>query len=221
MSVREIQQRLAAAGFDPGPIDGISGARTLAALDEALTQATGALLRNDDTPMAWGARVSPAFRARVRTMAARLGASADDIMAAIAWESGRTFSPSVRNMAGSGATGLIQFMPATARALGTTTAALAAMTAERQLDYVERYFHPFAGKLRNLGDLYMAILWPAGVGKSDEFVLWKADERPTTYRQNAGLDIDGDRQITRGEALAKVQGLLEEGRKPGNLWRGG
>jgi soluble lytic murein transglycosylase-like protein len=35
-------------------------------------------------------------------------------MACMAWESGRSFRPDVKNMAGSGATGLIQFMPTTA-----------------------------------------------------------------------------------------------------------
>lgn len=39
MSVREIQHRLAAAGFDPGPVDGIVGRKTLAALDAALALA--------------------------------------------------------------------------------------------------------------------------------------------------------------------------------------
>lgn len=47
MSVRDIQQRLAAAGFDPGPIDGLSGRKTIAALDAALAQA----LRSTSTGM--------------------------------------------------------------------------------------------------------------------------------------------------------------------------
>lgn len=173
-----------------------------------------------DPRLAWGAKVSPEFRKRVREVAAKIGAPADDLMAAMAWETGRTFSPSQRNMAGSGATGLIQFMPATARGLGTTTDALARMTAVQQLDYVERYFLPYRGKLRNLGDLYMAILWPAGVGKPDSYVLWDAKTRPTTYRQNAGIDINRDGVITRAEALAKVSGLLAEGLLPGNVWPG-
>lgn len=36
MSIRKVQERLAAAGFDPGPIDGKWGARTEGALDAAL-----------------------------------------------------------------------------------------------------------------------------------------------------------------------------------------
>ncbi|PJK00830.1 lytic transglycosylase [Lysobacteraceae bacterium NML91-0213] len=217
MSIRVVQQKLRDAGFDPGAVDGLWGHRTAAALDAALNAARSS---RPDPPMAWGARVSAEFRGKVRAIASRLGTDADDLMACMAWETGRTFSPAVRNRAGSGATGLIQFMPATARGLGTTTDALAKMTALQQLDYVERYFAPYRGRLRNLGDLYMAILWPAGIGKADSYVLWDRPDRPTTYRQNAGIDINRDGRITRGEALAKVSGLLAEGRRPGNLWPG-
>lgn len=36
MSIRIVQEKLRAAGFDPGPVDGVWGRRTEAALDEAL-----------------------------------------------------------------------------------------------------------------------------------------------------------------------------------------
>ncbi|WBO21990.1 lysozyme family protein [Sphingomonas abietis] len=164
------------------------------------------------TPLAWGRKVSPAFRDRVRAIADGLGCSASDLMACMAWETGRTFSPSVRNGAGSGAVGLIQFMPQTAGQLHTTTAKLAAMTAEQQLDYVDLYFRPYRGRLHNLGDLYCAILWPAGVGKPDSTVLFgKGGDNPKLYLQNAGLDLDHDGGITRGEVTAKVQALLAQG----------
>lgn len=171
------------------------------------------------TSLAWGARVSPEFRKRVFWLADDLGISADDLMTCMAWESGRSFRPDVRNMAGSGATGLIQFMPKTARQLGTTTTALARMSPEDQLNYVWKYFRPYKGRLKSLGDLYMAILWPGGVGKPDSYVLWDKTTRPTTYRQNAGLDGDRDGRITKGETVAKVYALKGEGMRPANLWR--
>lgn len=171
------------------------------------------------TGLAWGARVSEEFRQRVVWLAEDLGMDPDSLMTCMAWESGRSFRPDVRNMAGSGATGLIQFMPSTARQLGTTTAKLARMSAEDQLNYVWKYFRPYKGRLRTLGDLYMAILWPGGVGKPDDYVLWDSDRRPTTYRQNAGLDGNRDGRITKGEAVAKVYALKLEGRRPGNVWR--
>jgi hypothetical protein len=168
------------------------------------------------TTIAWGRRVSAGFRTRVRALAADLRCSADDLMTCIAWETGRTFSPSVRNAAGSGAIGLIQFMPTTAAALGTTSQKLARLTAEEQLAYVARYFAPFKGRLRNLGDMYFAILWPDGIGKPDEAVIWTQKTRPTTYLQNKGLDVNKDGVITRAEVLAKVAPLLAEGLSPGN-----
>jgi hypothetical protein len=131
----------------------------------------------------------------------------------MAFETGRTFSPSVRNPQSS-ATGLIQFMAATARDLGTTTDDLARMTAEEQLGYVQAYFAPYRGHLPTLADVYMAILWPAAVGKPDDFVLW-ANGAPA-YHANKGLDVDRDGQVTKGEAAAKVAALLAEGLRPEN-----
>lgn len=163
--------------------------------------------------IAWGAKVSPLFKERVLWIEKDLGVNADYLMACMAWESGESFSPSKKNMAGSGATGLIQFMPSTARALGTTTAALAKMTAEDQLNYVWKYFAPFRGRLNNLGDVYMAILWPKGVGKSDSYVVFDSG---VAYRQNAGLDINKDGDVTRGECLTKVKDKLSKGLKAAN-----
>lgn len=170
--------------------------------------------------LAWGARVSATFRDRAFWLADDLGMPADDLMSCMAFETGRTFRADVRNMAGSGATGLIQFMPETARSLGTTTDKLAAMTAEDQLNFVWKYFAPYKGRLRNLGDVYMAILWPGAVGQPDSFVLFDQAKRPTAYRQNAGLDVNRDGKVTRGEALAKVAALKTEGLRPGNVWEG-
>lgn len=164
--------------------------------------------------MAWGAKVSPTFRERVRWIADDLDLRADDLMACIAWESGRSFRADVKNMAGSGATGLIQFMPATARGLGTTVEALAAMTPEDQLNYCWKYFKPFKGKLHSLADLYCAILWPKAVGQPDDYPLFTGG---VAYRQNAGLDTDKDGRVTKIEAARKVLGLLAEGLKPGNI----
>ena len=169
------------------------------------------------TPLAWGRRVAPAFRDRVSAIADGLGCAANDMMACIAWESGRTFSPSVRNGAGSGAVGLIQFMPQTAALLHTTTEKLAAMSAVDQLAYVDLYFRPWRGRLHNLGDLYCAILWPSGVGQPDDHVLFAAGgARPKLYLQNKGLDLDHNGAVTRGEVTAKVSALLAEGLLPAN-----
>lgn len=158
--------------------------------------------------IAWGAKVSPVFRDRVWWICDTLAFNPDDVMTCMAWESGRSFSASVKNQAGSGAVGLIQFMPKTAVSLGTTAAALAAMTAEDQLRYVYKYLMPWGGRVKNLADLYMTILWPAAVGKPDDYVLFSGG---VAYRQNAGLDTNRDAKVTKAETAAKLYALKAEG----------
>lgn len=146
------------------------------------------------------------FRDKVVQIAERLGTNPNFLMAVMSFESGGTFSPSVPNKAGNGAVGLIQFMPATARGLGTSTAALAAMSPEAQLEFVERHFRPFKGRLRTIEDTYMAVLLPKAVGKGNDFVLF---QKPSVaFDQNRGLDVDGDGRITVFDASFKVRQLL-------------
>lgn len=169
--------------------------------------------------LAWGAKVSPEFRARVEQLCVR--AKIPDpswIMACMAFETGHTFSPSVRNAAGSGAVGLIQFMPSTCAAFGTTVARMAVLTAVEQLEYVERYFMPWAGKLHSLGDVYGAILWPGMIAKADSWPIFRKSDpnHPKLYVQNQGLDFNRDGEITRGEIVSRIQKELEAGLKPEN-----
>lgn len=171
------------------------------------------------TKIAWSKRVSPIFLRKTELVCERLGMSPSDLMTCMAFETGRTFSPTITNAAGSGAVGLIQFMPSTAVALGTSTEKLLGMSAVEQLDWVERYFRRSGfRRWRNLGDVYLTILWPAAVGKTDDYVCFdKADPRyPKRYVQNAGLDLNRDGKVLRGEAIAKLERLLVEGLRPEN-----
>lgn len=232
-SIRSIQTRLIAAGLltDKSGADGIWGPASEAAFQKLLGNAGTPVDKGYD--ICWSAKVSPEFVTKVKKIAQMLqmpAGGADDLMACMAWESGESFAPDKRNGAGSGATGLIQFMPATAlpyfnsaadiakmdgatkKAKGIeATNRLAALTAEQQLDFVYKYFEPYAGKLQNLGDLYMAILWPKGIGKTDDYVLWDSTTAPTTYRQNMGLDVNKDGNITRGECVIKVREKYNKG----------
>lgn len=166
--------------------------------------------------IAWGKKVSPEFKAKVLGIADELAIDPNFLMAAMAFESGETFSPAIQNAAGSGAVGLIQFMPSTAVALGTSCQQLECMSAEAQLDYVARYFSAYKGKLHSVADVYMVILWPAGVGKPDDYVLFdKADAiHPKRYLQNRGLDINKEGRVTKAEAAAMVAAKLEKGLRP-------
>src|SRR5690606_871732 len=129
-----------------GQIDGIWGKRSKAAFDALVNLAslqqdarcTAKPPRQNSFKMAWGAKVDKLFRDKVASITDALGmaytGAESDLMTAMAFETGETFSPSVMNAAGSGAVGLIQFMPSTARALGTTSQKLAAMGDLEQLD---------------------------------------------------------------------------------------
>jgi hypothetical protein len=158
--------------------------------------------------IAWGKKVSGAFKSKVIGISSDLGCDPSHLMSAMAFETGETFSPGIRNKA-SGATGLIQFVPRTAKSLGTTTDALAAMSAVDQLDFVEKYLEPFKGKMSMLSDVYMTILFPRAVGKPEAFVLFQSPS--TAFKQNEGLDANKDGQVTKAEAAAKVQAKLIRG----------
>jgi hypothetical protein len=104
--------------------------------------------------------------------------------------------PSVKNMAGSGATGLIQFMPQTAANLGTTTDELSRMTPVEQMEYVRRYFSADnlgAGRLRDLQNdpsqhnVNMAVFLPSMIGKPVDTQI------PQKYfRQNGSIRTPAD-----------------------------
>jgi peptidoglycan hydrolase-like protein with peptidoglycan-binding domain len=163
---------------------------------------------------------SQEFKDKVVQIAERLGTNPNFLMAVMSFESGGTFSPSVPNKAGSGAVGLIQFMPATAKGLGTSSEALVKMSAETQLDFVEKHYRPFKGRLKTIEDTYMAVLLPKAVGKGNDFVLF---QKPSVaFDQNKGLDIDRDGRITVFDASFKVRQLLTSaGRGTGQILRMG
>lgn len=109
----------------------------------------------------------------------------------------------------SGATGLIQFMPATAKALGTTTAELLNMTAVDQLDYVYLYLKPYTGKMHSLIDVYFAIFFPAAIGKPSNYVLQTSKLSASLIAsQNPAYDINSDGEITVAEVESKIYKIL-------------
>ncbi|HWV15332.1 MAG TPA: hypothetical protein VN030_07850 [Cellvibrio sp.] len=165
--------------------------------------------------IAWGAKVSNAFKVKVVEICKYLDVAPDYLMSCMAFETGETFSPSIKNAAGSGATGLIQFMPSTAKSLGTTVIKLGEMTAVEQLEYVKMYFTPYKGKLKKLEDVYMAILYPAAISRSVDHVLFEAGTK--AYDQNKGFDANKDGKITLQEISAKVRQKYEIGLRRGYL----
>jgi hypothetical protein len=151
-------------------------------------------------------------------------ADADGVAALCSHESG--FVASATNPKGK-ATGLIQFMPATARLLGTSTDALREMTEAEQLPYVRAFFVRVGrGRFIERRDVPVAAGWPAYIGRPDSFVAARIGE--IAYDWNAPLDLDKDGAITLGELRAKVLGRLarvgrltwteEQGRPPSSGW---
>jgi hypothetical protein len=218
-----VQQGMKDTGFYNGSVDGKWGSISQGAWDEMIqmvkTVKDGEMAVKSSA-VGWSAKVSPEFISEVRKLVAELGMdgpdAVTDMLSCMAFETGETFSPSVKSPVSS-ATGLIQFMEATAREMGTTTAALASMTAEEQLRiYVRKYFMKYKGRIKNLGDLYMAILWPAGIGKPDDYVLWDSSTRAKQYAANRGLDLNKDAVITRGECLKKINEKKVKGLRPEN-----
>lgn len=180
------------------------------------TGTTGTTTEPPETSLAWGNKVTKEFRDKVREIAGRLGMDANHLMAVMAFETGYTFDPAVKNAAGSGATGLIQFMPTTAVGLGTTTDDLAKMTAVEQLAYVEKYLTPYKNKMKTVEDAYMAVFTPSAIGKGSDHVLYSKPS--TAYTQNAGLDTNKDDKITVGEAAGKVSAALTKGNQDPNVF---
>ena len=91
----------------------------------------------------------------------------------------------------SGATGLIQFMPSTARGLGTTTAVLKRMSNVQQLDYVLAYLRPYKGRMRTWVDVYLAVFYPRAMGNPNYVIT-----RDIVAIQNPIFDINKDKNIT-------------------------
>src|SRR5690606_6559570 len=130
------------------------------------------------------------------------------ILAVMSFETGGSFSPGVRNGVGSGATGLIQFMPTTARELGTSTDALARMSAVEQLEYVERYFNNRSdpGDLDTLEGVYTTVLYGSPRPDPDSTLF---SQGSAAYRMNAPLDVNRDGRITAGEATSFVRQRID------------
>lgn len=131
------------------------------------------------------------FRQKLIQTAKALDINPDLLATCISFES--NFSPIAKNKK-SGAVGLIQWLPSTAKGLGTTVEELEGMSAEQQLDYVYKYLLPYKGRMKSLNDVYMAILNPKNIGQPANHILFPAGSKE--YDQNSGFDKDKKGYIT-------------------------
>ena len=142
------------------------------------------------------------FCAKVEEISKKINCNPQDLIGLMQSESG--LNPSIVNSIG--ATGLIQFLPSTAKSLGTSTSELKNMSAIDQLDYVEKFFenwintHNINGKKLSAGDLYTLCFLPAYINKD---VLCQNGGK--YYSANKGLDINKDGKITKEDLSKRVQ----------------
>ncbi len=171
-----------------------------------------------------------AFLYKLQNISALLGVNPDWIMALMNSETGGSFNPQIVNKQAAStngydengkiikpsgvpdstnsfersryrATGLIQFMPSTAKHLGTTNQQLYNLSNVDQLDYVYHYFQPVAGKLKNYADLYLYAFYPYAVGKPDDYIIGSEKGMDFARRivQENPLDVNKDGVLTVGE----------------------
>ena len=155
------------------------------------------------------AKLGAGFSDKLQEVADNLGCDPADLVGLMNSESGlRTDAVNPHG----GATGLIQFMPSTAKALGTTTSAIAQMSGVEQLDLVQKYFEMNGvSKYKNSqgkvtgGTLYTLTFLPAFAGK--EVLCQRGD---IYYNANSGLDANGDGKITQSELSDRVRNKYNE-----------
>lgn len=143
------------------------------------------------------------FLRKVKLIAKKLNCNYQDLLAVMNAESGLKANAVNPN---SGATGLIQFMPSTAKSLGTTTEELKRMNPLEQLDYVEKYLirsKKAAGFKPNehlsAGQLYALVFLP---GRAKREILTEAGE--IFYKANRNVDVNKDGKITEEDLAYRV-----------------
>ena len=135
------------------------------------------------------------FEKKVKEISRMLAVPPEWMMAVMYAES--RFDPGVLNHKGSGATGLIQFMPGTALELNVSVERLKRMSAVQQLEYVYLYMQNVReryGEYQSLADFYLAILYPKARGQDFCYTLYANPSQ--SYKQNSGLDEDKDGRVT-------------------------
>tara|TARA_R110000868_G_scaffold345408_2_gene606523 strand:+ start:89 stop:1621 length:1533 start_codon:yes stop_codon:yes gene_type:complete len=139
------------------------------------------------------------FLNNVNKYAQEKGIKASDLLSVMAAES--RIDPTAVNKK-SGATGLIQFTPDTAKGLGTSTEELRKMSRSQQFEYVKKHLDQAGLKSGSSGgEIYAKVFLP---GRSKSEILTKQGEN--YYEANKGLDVDKSGDISKTD-LEKVSQL--------------
>jgi hypothetical protein len=148
----------------------------------------------------------------------------DHLAALISVETNKTFSPSIKagdtvlsdgrviSTKGGGAVGLIQFTTYTAKLLGTTREELINMSAEEQLDYVQKYYQLAVNdtsRLKTVADMYIVVAFGRALNKNPEDVVFTKEERPRDYASNPAWDPDKDNKVKRKNITAPAENVYQ------------
>lgn len=155
-------------------------------------------------------RLSSAELKALVSTAKALGINPDWLATVISFESAGSFSPSKLNAAGSGAFGLIQFMPFVAQNILKTSSKEEAARIGKSMSFTEqlqRMVIPyFKGRTMNsLEDVYLQVFYPAAAGKADDWIV--AREGTAVYRQNAGFDKERKGYITKRDITSTIRSV--------------
>ena len=177
-----------------------SSANNSSSIDVGTINTKGILVKGKGKGTGYG----PEFLAKVKKIAQNVNCDYRDLLGLMYSES--RIDSKIKCPKGS-ASGLIQFTSDTAKGLGTTTAALRAMTPIQQLDYVEKFLlknKKYAGVSSSgrlsAGDLYAIVFLP---GRAKRDVLTTSTE--SYYKWNPGLDLNKDGKITKAELASRVK----------------
>ena len=143
------------------------------------------------------------FTNKVIEISQRLQINPNWLMAVMDLETGSTFNPAITNKLGY--TGLIQFGDAAAKDIGTSTNHLRGLNGVDQLDYVEKYLNRYKGKMNSLEDTYLAVFFPAAIGKPQGWVLQTSRLSPERIAKwNPLFDVNKDNSIQVWEIKQKL-----------------
>lgn len=113
---------------------------------------------------------SPGYNAKIASIAGKLGVKTDDIKQIFHHESNT--NPKSGAGKSRGPVGLLQFTETTLRdEFGLTRKQVLDMSAEEQLDLVDKYLSKHKGKIKNVYDLSLATLYPTAITRPDDFVI--------------------------------------------------
>ena len=154
---------------------------------------------------------SPEERRRVLDALSKLGWPAKEADVVIRIESG--WNAAAHNPNGH-ASGLIQFMPATLKALGfradlapeARAAALRQLPPDEQLPLIQRFFAAAPKRWKYPGDTYLVVFAPAHIGAPDETVIFA--EGSKGWSANPGLREPGNGPITARSVRGMVTARL-------------